>query len=185
MGAIDRGYAARCAGLAVCRSVWSWKMKDRSGMRVTGLVLAVLAGVLSMASCSNSAVNSGVVSKQKDTRPFEQPLPVNTEHRRLAIGTTAVAGVKEDGTVWTWGSGQRGQLGDGVPFSFRNSPFQLPNMSGFVEVAGTGDHFLALRSDDTVWSWGNNDKGQLGYITKDKYSATPIRVVKNPLPVTA
>ncbi|MBK9185969.1 MAG: hypothetical protein IPM78_06615 [Moraxellaceae bacterium] len=36
-------------------------------------------------------------------------------------------------------------------------------MTDFVEVAVGSEHVLALRKDGTVWSWGDNEKGALGY----------------------
>lgn len=39
----------------------------------------------------------------KEPIPFEQPLPINTQPKRLALGYSFAIGVKEDGTVWSWG----------------------------------------------------------------------------------
>ncbi|MBQ3027609.1 MAG: hypothetical protein IJD26_00895, partial [Lachnospiraceae bacterium] len=39
------------------------------------------------------------------------------------------------------------------------------------------EHVLALRSDGTVWSWGSNARGQLGYGYESKAGyATPAQV---------
>ncbi|PTQ87917.1 RCC1 domain-containing protein [Agitococcus lubricus] len=100
-----------------------------------------------------------VVAGQGDTRPFEQPLPINTQPKRLALGHSFAIGVKEDGTVWSWGYGMLG-LGK---FESRGTPQAIPNMTNFLEVAVGSEHVLALRKDGTVWSWGDNKKGQLGY----------------------
>lgn len=44
------------------------------------------------------------------------------------------------------------------------------------QVAASGMHTLALKSDGTVWAWGNNDAGQLGDGTLDQRT-TPVAVV--------
>lgn len=61
----------------------------------------------------------------------------------------------------------------------------LPNLSGVVSVSGLtsvsaidggGAHAIALRSDSTVWTWGNNHWGMLG--TGDReYHSGPTRVI--------
>jgi len=73
-----------------------------------------------------------------------------------------------DGTVFALGSdNSKGQLGNG---SFSGSYFgrvKSPDGQGYLSdivsaaVGGYG-HTLALKSDGTVWAWGNNDRGQLG-----------------------
>ena len=44
-----------------------------------------------------------------------------------------------------------------------------------MQVAVGGSHGLALRSDGTVWAWGQNDHGQLGRGTVSDHEATPAR----------
>jgi alpha-tubulin suppressor-like RCC1 family protein len=44
-----------------------------------------------------------------------------------------------------------------------------------VQVAGGEFHSLALRSDGTVWSWGDNSEGELGDSTRPS-GATPAQV---------
>jgi len=44
-----------------------------------------------------------------------------------------------------------------------------------VAIAGGGFHSLALRSDGTVWAWGENDTGELGDGSATN-RATPVQV---------
>ncbi|MDO8417267.1 MAG: hypothetical protein Q7S87_13760 [Agitococcus sp.] len=127
----------------------------------------LIAFAFNLGACSyflpNTSPNlGGLLAEKGDTRPFETPLPVNTEPKRMALGSMFAIGVKADGTVWSWGDGGGGVLGtDG--FKSREIPQAIPNMTDFVEVAAGNSHVLALRKDGAVWSWGNNEKGQLGY----------------------
>lgn len=87
-----------------------------------------------------------------------------------------ICAVKRDSTVWCWGGGKDGELGNGL---FTNSlrPVQVKNMKGAVQVGFGDDHSCALKLDGTVWCWGNNDYGELGTGT---YTSTGLPVqVKN------
>lgn len=155
--------------------------------------LAALVMSLSLASCSivsSTPVLNEILARKGDTRPFDTPLPVNTAHKKLAIGYSTTVGVKADGTVWSWGSDTYGSLGKGEDMYQTESisklkeiylsnriPTPIAGMTDFIEIAGTGNHFLALRKDGTVWSWGDNQDGQLGYATTKNYSATPQQVM--------
>lgn len=88
-------------------------------------------------------------------------------------GAVAVAGggshslaLTNDGTVWAWGANQFGQLGNASNGSI-NVPVQL-NLSGIVAIAaggypqGAGESSMALKSDGSVWTWGDNQYGELG-----------------------
>ena len=82
-------------------------------------------------------------------------------------GAREVITLLADGSVWTWGYNQNGQLGDG---SQNNSsmPGQVlgPGGTGFLNnvtmVMGGELHNVALKSDGTVWAWGSDVTDQLG-----------------------
>jgi len=84
-------------------------------------------------------------------------------------GVTAIAGgfqhslaLKSDSTVWAWGSNDQGQLGDGTTTQ-RLTPVQVTGLTGVSAIAGVGSsNSLALKSNGTVWAWGDNNNFQLG-----------------------
>lgn len=71
--------------------------------------------------------------------------------------------LKNDGTVWAWGTSYAGILGIGpVVQSYTRTPAQVHLLSNITAIA-TGEEFsLALKNDSTVWAWGVNTYGQLG-----------------------
>jgi alpha-tubulin suppressor-like RCC1 family protein len=70
--------------------------------------------------------------------------------------------LKSDGTVWTWGYNYSGQLGDGTTTNSRSTPVRVLNLTGVTALTAGYGHSLALKSDGTVWAWGENVVGQLG-----------------------
>ena len=73
-------------------------------------------------------------------------------------------GLKPDGTLWSWGSNLRGQLGQNTdaPAPYlggRSSPTQIPGTWSDFAAGGVG---LGLKPDGTIWAWGNNQNGPLG-----------------------
>jgi alpha-tubulin suppressor-like RCC1 family protein len=96
----------------------------------------------------------------------------------VAIVVTGVAaGASTTGNAWAWGMNADGELGNGSvsPYSGLSTPGQVANLTGVVSVAGGEEHSLALRSDGTVWAWGNDGWGQLGNGGYTR-SLTPIQV---------
>jgi alpha-tubulin suppressor-like RCC1 family protein len=72
--------------------------------------------------------------------------------------------IESDGTVLAWGSNSNGQIGDGTTAQ-RTTPVQVSGLgsgSGVTAIAAGGLHCLALKSNGTALSWGNNSNGQLG-----------------------
>ena len=96
--------------------------------------------------------------------------------RAIAAGRFFSLAIKNDGTVWTWGENLYGQLGDGSTTD-KSTPVQVSGLTNVVEaVVATGAfHCLALKSDNTVWSWGRNTYGNLGDGTVTNRN-TPVQV---------
>ncbi len=80
----------------------------------------------------------------------------------VAAGPLNTLARKSDGTVWSWGDNQFGQLGAGGTAGSSKVPLKVAGLSGVTAVAvGTWTGY-ALKSDGTVWSWGWGEAGQLG-----------------------
>jgi alpha-tubulin suppressor-like RCC1 family protein len=83
---------------------------------------------------------------------------------QISAGYAHSVELKSDGTVWTWGdnSGHQLGLGSGFTASYSSVAEEVSSISGVIAVAAGENHALALKSDGTVWAWGENDHGQLG-----------------------
>ena len=69
------------------------------------------------------------------------------------------------GSVYGWGNGSAGELGDGTNAD-HHSPTEVPGLSNVVDVAVGGYHSLARTSGGEVYAWGDNSDGRLGNGTK-------------------
>ncbi len=70
----------------------------------------------------------------------------------VATEQSSVA-LKNDGTVWVWGSGV---------FGFYAVPTRVEGLTGILQISGSFFHFFARRNDGTVWAVGWNPQNQLG-----------------------
>jgi rubredoxin len=86
------------------------------------------------------------------------------------------AAIKTDGTLWVWGDNQVGALGDGT-LDTKSSPVQtIAGGTNWKQVAVGGYFTTAIKTDGTLWTWGNNDSGQLGDGTTSVNKSTPIQI---------
>jgi alpha-tubulin suppressor-like RCC1 family protein len=66
-----------------------------------------------------------------------------------------------DGTVWAWGRGSEGELGDGSAVN-RALPARVLKLSRVVKVVAGGETAYALDRHGRLWAWGSGLYGQLG-----------------------
>ncbi len=79
----------------------------------------------------------------------------------IAAGGDHAVALKSDGTVWTWGGNNYGQLGDGTT-TRSSTPVQVIGLTDVDAIAAGWGHGIALKSDGTIWTWGTNKYGRLG-----------------------
>ena len=88
-------------------------------------------------------------------------------------GATCFA-TKTDGTLWSWGSASGdGDLGHNDKTN-RSSPTQIPGTTwanGYQKVTAWSQGGACIRTDGTLWTWGNNGSGELGLNNKTEYSS--------------
>jgi alpha-tubulin suppressor-like RCC1 family protein len=130
-------------------TVWAWGRNDRG------------------------EVGNGITT----TKGITMPAQVGGLSNMIAVsgGDCHTAALKSDGTVWTWGCNERGELGDGTWID-KSTPVQVKGLSDVIFITARDYHNAALKSDGTVWTWGWNINGQLGDNTTTDRNV-PVQVI--------
>ena len=125
-------------------TIWAWGMNSYGQMGNGTISLGATQQVLVPVMVSNSEPGG----------PINSPVQVTCGYQFGAALTT-------NRTVWTWGSGSHGELGDGATTA-NYIPVQVPGLTNIIAISAGWFHILALKADGTVWGWGNNTHGEVG-----------------------
>ena len=109
------------------------------------------------------------------TRPIQ--IGSDTDWARVAAGENSTFAIKEDGSLWAWGANYWGPLGDGTygwclggglarphyrspdASPYLTTPMQFGADTDWADVAVARWHAVAIRTDGTLWAWGENSAG--------------------------
>jgi alpha-tubulin suppressor-like RCC1 family protein len=171
-------------------SVWAWGSNSAgcSGqpastssfcsptvVELPGCAVAVAAGLsFSIALLADSTVwawgldNVGQLGNGAGNSTSHIPVQAASISSAIAIsaGSEHAMALLANGTVWTWGNGLDGRLGNGgTSNSF--APVQVliaasTPLTDVVKIDAGGRHCIVLRENNTVYTWGDNEYGQLG-----------------------
>ena len=94
----------------------------------------------------------------------------------VVTNNPTIVAIKTDGTLWTWGANNYGQLGDNTTIA-KSSPVQtVAGGTNWLRAATGGRTLAAIKNDGTLWTWGANNYGQLGNNTTIAKSS-PVQTV--------
>jgi alpha-tubulin suppressor-like RCC1 family protein len=97
------------------------------------------------------------------TTPVAALLPAGTVVTAVARGLTTYA-LTSAGTVYAWGDGYYGELGNGTTTNYATTPVKVSIPAGTVVKAIAASYYggYALTSTGQVLSWGDGTDGELG-----------------------
>ncbi len=81
---------------------------------------------------------------------------------QLTVGNGHVCARKSGGAIQCWGRNIYGQLGNGTTTDNANVGTQISGGGTFIHLDAGAFFTCAVKSDNTVWCWGQNTYGQLG-----------------------
>ncbi len=118
----------------------------------------------------------GVGAPDNRTSPTQESSN-STSWSSVAVGNYHTVAIKFDGTLWAWGDNMDGQLGFGSIDPGTYSPIQVGNDTDWFSVAAGNDHTVAIKTNGTLWAWGNNSSGQLGTGIPSANEFSPRRIL--------
>jgi alpha-tubulin suppressor-like RCC1 family protein len=149
------------------------------------------AGMQHMLVFANKAVNASgqSVFGQLGTSTPPRISSLDNTVTEVAAGDYTSFAVRNDGSLWVWGSNQYGARGDGSSGGNLASPVQVPLPNRVTTPSRRGKHavavgtgvYAAIDTDGQVWTWGVNWNGRLGDGTTNS-RFTPARVKKSANP---
>jgi alpha-tubulin suppressor-like RCC1 family protein len=91
-----------------------------------------------------------------------QTISGGTNWRSVSVGSVHSAAIKTDGTLWSWGGGNGGKLGTNASTS-QSSPVQtISGGTNWRSVSVGSVHSAAIKTDGSLWLWGQGNFGGLG-----------------------
>lgn len=128
-------------------------------------------------SCASKADNSvwcwgdnidGVLLPTLSKEAIVQPTAatdIKQAPKSMVIGNSVICALYADNSVWCWGRGKGLGLGDGNA-SGVSKPTQVSGMTSVSALRGNESGTVcALKSDRTLWCWGDSSSGQAGIDT--------------------
>ncbi|HZX27175.1 MAG TPA: hypothetical protein VFF16_08910 [Telluria sp.] len=181
IAAISSGYLFSLATHAN-GTVYSWGRvanANRAGFQpVSGLsnVAAATAGYEHALAVTRSGALWGWGSNKAGQLGTGRPAAIENTPVRIAsldkvVGAAAgymhSLALRQDGTVWAWGSNAFGQLGvnlssSRLPVRVHGLPVPVNGASGVKAIAAGTYNSVVVYSDGSVWAWGGNGYGQIG-----------------------
>jgi alpha-tubulin suppressor-like RCC1 family protein len=107
-----------------------------------------------------------------------QTVAGGTNWKQASSGTDVVGAVKTDGTLWMWGKNTAAApfIGDNT-IVHRSSPVQtIAGGTNWKMVSVQWGQVTAIKTDGTLWTWGNNQYGSLGDNTSI-YKSSPVQTI--------
>ena len=107
---------------------------------------------------------------QNNTTYYSSPvqIPGTTWSKGHASGSRTNIAAKTDGTLWSWGYNNYGNMGVNSSSNYFSSPVQIGSGTDWstdyqkIINGKTGSISVAIKTDGTAWAWGGNNVGQLG-----------------------
>lgn len=168
--------AMTIAAVKTDHSLWLWNHCGKESPK-----FVEYAGNIQMAASDESGLmalaQTGKVFfwKREEQQYCQDADMIMDEVLSISAGVGFYVAVRKDGSLWTWGRNDCGQLGDGSR-SNRSNPVKI--MEEVVQVSLGAQHGAAIDKKHNLWTWGDNSFGQLCRGNR-KDSAEPIKVAEN------
>jgi alpha-tubulin suppressor-like RCC1 family protein len=94
--------------------------------------------------------------------------------KQVSAGSDTAAAIKTDGTLWIWGSGTAGKLGNAGTTGRVTPITTFAGGNNWRQVSTGHFHTAAIKTDGTLWTWGDGGFGELGIGLSSVSRSTPV-----------
>jgi YD repeat-containing protein len=169
-------------------TLWTWGVTTNgqlgNGVTVNSVVstpVTTFAGGTNWKHVSNGAVHTAAIKTDgtlwvwgigssghlgnADTTNKSTPVTTfagGTNWKQVSAGDSITAAIKTDGTLWTWGSGNYGQLGNASLTNVSTPVTTFAGGTNWKQVCSQSNNLISIKTDGTLWTWGYNGYGFLG-----------------------
>ena len=123
-------------------------------------------GTLWMWGRNSDGGNLGLDDNTARSSPTQVGSDTNwaTGRQQISLAENFTQAIKTDGTLWFWGGNGYGEYGHISPMNTKySSPVQIGNDTNWNSIYSHAGCILATKMDNSLWTWGHNDKGMLGH----------------------
>jgi alpha-tubulin suppressor-like RCC1 family protein len=115
-------------------------------------------GVNGGANCLGQGIGTSTIAY------YSSPIQIGTDSNWSSMdsGFQHTLAIKINGTLYVFGGGVNGSCGHGLTDAPFVSPTQIGTDSNWSQVSAGANTSYAIKTDGTLWAWGQNDYGQLG-----------------------
>ncbi|RBP99879.1 hypothetical protein CRD59_02275, partial [Bifidobacterium xylocopae] len=107
----------------------------------------------------NGSSNSG----QYVIKPVAIDPPAGKRFVDIGAGRFHSVALTDDGKAWAWGSNGSGRLGTTSSDTTTPQPVSMPKGVQFAQITAGDAYSAAVSTSGDVYTWGDNEQGQLGF----------------------
>ncbi len=174
----EPAYACPGEGLIGCYRVHNWSDRGCSGRRHS-LALKADGTVWAWGYNANGQLGDSTCEGKLTPVRVKDPTDPSgflTGVKAIAAGSIHSIALKNNKTVWTWGSQAYVRIGRNRASPPQNVAGQVAGITNVIAIAGGWEHTVVLKGDNTVWAAGRNLEGQLGDGTPIGSSLSPLKL---------
>jgi len=90
-------------------------------------------------------------------------------------GTEPKRAIDNSGNLWACGDNRNGRLGNGLTTNV-SSPIQIGSLVKWASISANSGNSHGIRTDGTIWGWGNNNYSNLGISNLIHPMVAPIKM---------
>jgi alpha-tubulin suppressor-like RCC1 family protein len=121
--------------------------------------------------------SAGILGNAVTTGDISTPVTTfagGTNWKQVSAGGGNITSIKTDGTLWIWGAGSYGRLGNAQTTNVSTPVTTFAGGNNWKQVSVGNQHTAAIKTDGTLWVWGSGSNGRLGNAVTTGNISTPV-----------